>query len=79
MRTDVNHWQVNSPQLVVMHQYFPLHWVNTWSMVSWAGEQKLTEGEKEGIKADLASWRHLRDEPLCYTADGHCKRAQEAD
>lgn len=31
----------------------------------------LTEGEEEGIKADLAAGRDLRDQPLCYAADGH--------
>lgn len=44
-------------------------------MVTWTdkgdGEQRLTEGEEEGIKANLTTWRNLRDEPFCYTADGH--------
>lgn len=35
------------------------------------GGQELTEGEEEGIKANLAAWWNLRDEPLCYTADGN--------
>lgn len=78
--TDVNQWQVNSLHGVWCCTItFPSTGQNTLLMVNWAGDQKLTEGEKEGIKADPASWRNLRNEPLCYTADEHCKRSQEAD
>lgn len=39
---------------LVLHQYFPLEWAEHF--ISGKPElQKLTEGEKEGIKADLAS------------------------
>lgn len=32
---------------------------------------ELTEGEEEGVEADLSPSRNLRDQPLCYAADGH--------
>lgn len=41
----------------------------SWT-VSWGPELRLTEGEEEGIKADLSAWRHLRDEPPRHAADG---------
>lgn len=65
-------WQVNTP-----HQCFPLDSAEHFSdgKLGSVGEQELTEGEKEGVKSDLASCRNLRDEPLCYAADGHCKRS----
>lgn len=56
----------------VLHQYLPLDWVEHFINGKLELE-KLTEGEKEGIKADVASRRKLRDEPLCYAPDGHYK------
>lgn len=34
-------------------------------------EQRLTEGEDEGIKANLAARWDLSNEPLCDATDGH--------
>lgn len=42
-------------------------------------ERELTEGEEEGVETDLSAQRNLRDEPLCYTADGHWKSSQKKD
>lgn len=44
---------------------FPSTWASTLLMLTWTdrrdGEQGLTEGEEEGIKADLAAWWNFRD------------------
>ncbi len=52
-------------------------------MLTWTdrrdGEWRLTEGEEEGIKADLTAWWNLRDEPLGDTADGHWRTSHMTD
>lgn len=54
---------------------FPSTWASALLMLTWTdrkdGEWRLTEGEEEGIKANLTAWWNLRDEPLGDTADGH--------
>lgn len=55
---------------------FPFTQASTLLMGSWTDrrereERELTEGEEEGVETDLSAQRNLRDEPLCYTADGH--------
>lgn len=53
-------------------------------MVTWTDseawrEQGLTQGEEEGIEADLAAGGNLGDEPLSYAADGHWRRSHRTD
>lgn len=45
--------------------------MGSWTDRGDGDEGELTEGEEEGVETDLSTWRNLRDEPLCYTADGH--------
>lgn len=66
-----------SPRTFLTEEIEDDHMMMQWQVNSSPPDQagqKLTEGEKEGVEADVSSCRNLRDQPLCYAADGHWKR-----